>query len=374
MVAAVQTAQLNVNMNVIDSRSQSHSHSQSLAPTVARKRRRQILQTLRETKANASASIKSPTSVNMTITMPSESEPDLSSDSEPDCKKQCIGSGIINSASSAQAPKKFTASSIATITATATSIAHAHDTATSTTAVTVTAPRKVSVSVSHCEGIVPPVNLSSIEAAESNPDIKRPQMRYEPDEPMTKEDATIWRREQRRKRNRESAAASRQRQRDRIMELEGEVDDWRVKYDAALSRLQRLEEVMMGGRGASSAITPTAVTSSCSSSLTITAPHSSSSPSLRDNSVAVSPCSTPPHSPVIVTPAAQVKVLYGTHTLLPKTLPPHLPLPLEVNSNSGTVSVTSTKTTTNANTKTQNLGPQMEVKKEHLKETHSLPA
>lgn len=58
---------------------------------------------------------------------------------------------------------------------------------------------------------------------------KKPQMRYDPSVPMTKEEAAVWRREQRRKRNRDSAAASRQRQRNRILELEGEVAEWKKK-------------------------------------------------------------------------------------------------------------------------------------------------
>lgn len=71
---------------------------------------------------------------------------------------------------------------------------------------------------------------------------KKPQMKYDPDVPMTKEEAAVWRREQRRKRNRESAAASRQRQRDRIAELEVEVDEWKVKYEAILDKIRKLEE------------------------------------------------------------------------------------------------------------------------------------
>ena len=71
---------------------------------------------------------------------------------------------------------------------------------------------------------------------------KKPQMKYEPSEPMTKEQATIWRREQRRKRNRESAAASRQRQRDRITELEGEVEEWKVKYAETLDKIREMEQ------------------------------------------------------------------------------------------------------------------------------------
>mmetsp|Transcript_23380 Transcript_23380/g.57514 ORF Transcript_23380/g.57514 Transcript_23380/m.57514 type:complete len:253 (+) Transcript_23380:93-851(+) len=71
---------------------------------------------------------------------------------------------------------------------------------------------------------------------------KKPQMKYDPDVPMTKEEATAWRREQRRKRNRESAAASRQRQRDRINVLEGEVEAWKSKYEATMAAIARLEQ------------------------------------------------------------------------------------------------------------------------------------
>lgn len=71
---------------------------------------------------------------------------------------------------------------------------------------------------------------------------KKPQMKYEPDVPMTKEEAAIWRREQRRKRNRESAAASRQRQRDRITELEGELDEWKTKYADTMGKIREMEQ------------------------------------------------------------------------------------------------------------------------------------
>lgn len=70
---------------------------------------------------------------------------------------------------------------------------------------------------------------------------KRPQMKYDPSIPMTKEETSAWRREQRRKRNRESAAACRRRQRDRISELEVEVSEWRAKFDEALNKLKDLE-------------------------------------------------------------------------------------------------------------------------------------
>ncbi|KAL7534040.1 hypothetical protein ACHAXR_005598 [Thalassiosira sp. AJA248-18] len=70
---------------------------------------------------------------------------------------------------------------------------------------------------------------------------KRPQMKYDPSVPMTKEETSAWRREQRRKRNRESAAACRKRQRDRISELEVEVSDWKAKFDDALLKLKGLD-------------------------------------------------------------------------------------------------------------------------------------
>ncbi len=72
---------------------------------------------------------------------------------------------------------------------------------------------------------------------------KKPQMKYDPDTAMTKEEAAVWRREQRRKRNRESAAASRQRQRDRITELEVEVCDWKTKFDGIMDKIREMEQV-----------------------------------------------------------------------------------------------------------------------------------
>lgn len=71
---------------------------------------------------------------------------------------------------------------------------------------------------------------------------KKPQMKYDPEVPMTKEEAAVWRREQRRKRNRESAAASRQRQRDRIVELEIELDEWKDKFDSIMQKIKDLED------------------------------------------------------------------------------------------------------------------------------------
>jgi hypothetical protein len=71
---------------------------------------------------------------------------------------------------------------------------------------------------------------------------KKPQMKYDPDVPMSKEEAAAWRREQRRKRNRESAAASRQRQRDRITELEVELDGWKSKVEGIMDKIKKLED------------------------------------------------------------------------------------------------------------------------------------
>jgi len=81
-----------------------------------------------------------------------------------------------------------------------------------------------------------------LNACEASKKSKKPQMKYDPDVPMTKEEAAVWRREQRRKRNRESAAASRQRQRDRIAELEVELDGWKDKFDSIMMKIKDLED------------------------------------------------------------------------------------------------------------------------------------
>ena len=70
----------------------------------------------------------------------------------------------------------------------------------------------------------------------------KPQMKYDPEVPMTKEEATAWRRDQRRRRNRESAAASRQRQRDRIDELEMELNHWKSKFEAVQGEIRALQD------------------------------------------------------------------------------------------------------------------------------------
>lgn len=67
---------------------------------------------------------------------------------------------------------------------------------------------------------------------------KKCQMKYDPDVPMTKDQAAAWRREQRRKRNRDSAAASRQRQRGRISELEDELSQLKARYEGVLNKIR----------------------------------------------------------------------------------------------------------------------------------------
>jgi bZIP transcription factor len=87
-----------------------------------------------------------------------------------------------------------------------------------------------------------PVGIACPVSTKKNSSAKKPQMKYDPDVPMTKEEAAVWRREQRRKRNRESAALSRQRQRDRIADLEIEVADWKNKVDSIMDRIKKLED------------------------------------------------------------------------------------------------------------------------------------
>jgi len=75
--------------------------------------------------------------------------------------------------------------------------------------------------------------------------LKKSQIRYDPEVPMSKDQLAAWRREARRVRNRESAAASRQRIRSRITELEEEVGDWKAKYNHAIQRLDALEKCVV---------------------------------------------------------------------------------------------------------------------------------
>lgn len=103
---------------------------------------------------------------------------------------------------------------------------------------------------------------------------KKPQMKYDPDVPMTKDEAAAWRREQRRKRNRESAAASRQRQRDRIAELEIEMGGWKDKYNEMMSKIRKLEEATGSSKTAEFVPTSRAETP-VPEALTVVTPRSS---------------------------------------------------------------------------------------------------
>mmetsp|Transcript_9532 Transcript_9532/g.14028 ORF Transcript_9532/g.14028 Transcript_9532/m.14028 type:complete len:208 (+) Transcript_9532:148-771(+) len=101
----------------------------------------------------------------------------------------------------------------------------------------------------------PSIAFSSAAAAASEPPSdnddmsqskkkSRTQIQYNPGVPMSKEQLAAWRREMRRMRNRESAAASRQKIRDRIELLEGEVNEWKAKYDDAMRRLSQTEQAL----------------------------------------------------------------------------------------------------------------------------------
>jgi hypothetical protein len=139
------------------------------------------------------------------------------------------------------------------------------------------------------------VSSSSIEDPTSMPSMKTQSanditenkflLRYDPGVPMTKEEASAWRKEERRKRNRESAAASRQKTRDRISELEDEVTLWKSKFDEAAQRIAKLEKLYNAQKEGSA--------------LAATAPkmfvQESQGPSLVTSSLL--PLSTPPQSP-----------------------------------------------------------------------------
>ena len=114
---------------------------------------------------------------------------------------------------------------------------------------------------------------------EEGPDSKaktKYQNRYDPEVPMTKEEAAEWRREARRKRNRESAAASRNKVRNRIAELEEEVEDWETKYNDLFQRIGALEYIAFAANpDASAGIDSSSVqahVSPCSSPATTSRP------------------------------------------------------------------------------------------------------
>ncbi|KAL3780721.1 hypothetical protein ACHAW5_010246 [Stephanodiscus triporus] len=81
-----------------------------------------------------------------------------------------------------------------------------------------------------------------LEAKKKSPLFNRPQNFYAPPTvPMSKEELSQWRKEQRRERNRESAAASRNKTRSRIEELEGEVESWKIKYQDMEAKVRCME-------------------------------------------------------------------------------------------------------------------------------------
>ena len=205
----------------------------STVGTVARKRRRQILQSQRQVK-----------------------EEDI--ESPPDSKKQCIEPALdldSDGAGTTPSPPSMVLSA-----------------------------RKIS------DATASPVASSA--ETETKANAKKPQMRYDPEVPMTKEEAALWRREQRRKRNRESAAASRQRQRDRIEELEEELDGWKDKFEVAMERLEKLEELYgRGGQSSPSNTKPELVTSAD-----------------QEDSAPVSPC---PSTDLDLTPPQTLSATFG---------------------------------------------------------------
>jgi len=101
---------------------------------------------------------------------------------------------------------------------------------------------EMSATSSICSGPITTIAMKKTTNTKKKVSTKKPQMKYDPDVPMSKEEAAAWRREQRRKRNRESAALSRQRQRDRIGDLEVEVDQWKTKVESIMERIKSLED------------------------------------------------------------------------------------------------------------------------------------
>jgi hypothetical protein len=80
------------------------------------------------------------------------------------------------------------------------------------------------------------------ETKKKSPLFNRPQNFYAPPPvPMTKDELSEWRKEQRRERNRESAAASRNKTRSRIEELEGEVKNWKFKCQDMEAKVRSME-------------------------------------------------------------------------------------------------------------------------------------
>mmetsp|Transcript_2099 Transcript_2099/g.3861 ORF Transcript_2099/g.3861 Transcript_2099/m.3861 type:complete len:369 (+) Transcript_2099:132-1238(+) len=134
---------------------------------------------------------------------------------------------------------------------------------------------------------------------------KKPQLKYDPDVPMTKEEAAVWRREQRRKRNRESAALSRQRQRDRIADLEVEVAEWKTKVESVMERIKKLEEA--SGIDSQVLVPVVALEASMADIPTELEVLTSSDVTSLNPSKFVSPPVSPGHSPFVPSPSSFVE-------------------------------------------------------------------
>jgi len=142
---------------------------------------------------------------------------------------------------------------------------------------------------------MPPTNARKRKASETNDTMSAEEkqskytLQYNPDKPMTKEQVSEWRRQQRKERNRASAAASRQKIRSRIFELEEVVDDLRSKYAAALARIRELESerlthhapqhLLIGGKECIGYPAPPVVVSADDSPALFPQDHPSSMPS-----------------------------------------------------------------------------------------------
>lgn len=142
-------------------------------------------------------------------------------------------------------------------------------------------------------------NSTSMDEIQNRPKTKY-QNRYEPEVPMTKEQAAEWRREARRKRNRESAAASRNKIRNRINELEDEVQDWKDKYSSLLDRIDQLEHRHMNMHGLGPAVALNAAGNHQMEPMQVQVqvqpPQGTGTGRGANNNQFVSPCTTPASS------------------------------------------------------------------------------
>ena len=192
-------------------------------------------------------------------------------------------------------------------------------------------------------------------------------MKYDPSVPMSKEETSAWRREQRRKRNRESAAACRKRQRDRISELEMEVNEWKAKFDDALLKLKDMD-----GESAKE------LEEQLDTLFAIAPPKSSE---MR--------CSTPPTVPDAVTSVVTIPVkqgaamVAGSHVVSPYDRPKYIPPLVTSSSAQGNINFPVLQDTIKANNagvlpgSDSTISPRVEtrqMKQQHLTEIITRPA